>query len=253
MAPNGFPSEDMFKGDSEVLNNMNDTVIFLDWGTASCISAFMELISDVDDTLLASTWVGKLGLRPKYVNEKPIIPDDVKMQLEELEECVIALLETAIKYGRVVIITAAETGWVELSASLFMPRCIPIITQHIKVVSARSTYEELYPASPKKWKIEAFLHEVYNHPNEYSTTPKHIISIGDGPTEREALINLKMAGCDNSFHAKSLKLITYPNAVELKMEVRLLLDNLHTLCTHEEDMDLQISKEVFQTAATSSA
>ncbi|KAF0687855.1 Aste57867_20442 [Aphanomyces stellatus] len=237
MAPNGFLGDDVFQAaaDTSLLTHtMNDTVIFLDW----------------DDTLLASTWVGKLGLRPKYVNEKPVIPDDVKIQLEELEECVIALLETAVRYGRVVIITAAETGWVELSASLFMPRCLPIITQHIKVVSARSTYEELYPGSPKKWKIEAFQHEVYNHPSESNGSspmaPKHIISIGDGPTEREALINLKMSvGCHHAFHAKSLKLITYPNAIELKMEVRLLLDNLHTLCTHEEDMDLQISKEVF--------
>ena len=86
---------------------------------------------------------------------------------------------------------------------------------------------------------------MYNH--SATTTPKHIISIGDGPTEREALINLKMSSYA-SFHAKSLKLITYPNAIELKMEVRLLLDNLHTLCTHEEDMDLQISKDVLQAA-----
>ncbi|RQM23510.1 hypothetical protein B5M09_004635 [Aphanomyces astaci] len=217
----------MFPTDTPILGNMNnDTVIFLDW----------------DDTLLASTWVGKLGLRPKYVNEKPAIPDDVKSQLEELEECVVELLESAVKYGRVVIITAAETGWVELSASLFMPRCLPIISEHIKVVSARSTYEDLYPGSPKKWKIEAFQHEVYFCDNVTDVVPKHIISIGDGPTEREALINLKLSG-SSQFHAKSLKLITYPNAIELKMEVRLLLDNLHTLCTHEEDMDLQISKE----------
>jgi hypothetical protein len=159
-------------------------------------------------------------------------------------------------YGRVVIITAAETGWVELSASLFMPRTLPIINRCIKVVSARSTYEELYPGSPKKWKMEAFQHEVYHSQcnsmsadNKY-IFPKHIISIGDGPTEREALINLKLSSSaaaaphHTSFHAKSLKLITYPNAIELKMEVRLLLDNLHTLCTHEEDLDLQISKDV---------
>ncbi|ETW05456.1 hypothetical protein H310_03219 [Aphanomyces invadans] len=231
MAPNGFPADNVFAPDAPVLDDLtNDTVIFLDW----------------DDTLLASTWVGKLGLRPKYVNEKPIIPDDVKSQLEELEDCVVELLESAVKYGRVVIITAAETGWVELSASLFMPRCLPIISEHIKVVSARSTYEDLYPGSPKKWKIEAFQHEVYycDSVADNSSPPKHIISIGDGPTEREALINLKMSSSGRSpFHAKSLKLITYPNAIELKMEVRLLLDNLHTLCTHEEDMDLQISKE----------
>ncbi|OQS01937.1 hypothetical protein THRCLA_05643 [Thraustotheca clavata] len=232
MAPNGsvFHESSSMNGSGTAASNPhNDTVIFLDW----------------DDTLLASTWVGRLGLRPKYVNEKPQIPEDVKLQLEELEECVIALLESAMKYGRVVIITAAETGWVELSASLFMPRTLPIINSMIKVVSARSTYEDLYPDAPKKWKIEAFQHEVYNHCMD--NTPKHIISIGDGPTEREALINLKMSAYA-SFHAKSLKLITYPNAVELKMEVRLLLDNLHTLCTHEEDMDLQISKEVLQTA-----
>ena len=129
MAPNGAMYTEPTATTPPPAMHDSDTVIFLDWGTSSPLHAGAWLTqAAVDDTLLASTWVGKLGLRPKYVNEKPHIPDDVKLQLEELEECVIALLVNAMKYGRVVIITAAETGWVELSASLFMPRTLPIIT-----------------------------------------------------------------------------------------------------------------------------
>lgn len=222
---------------SSGVNKQEDNVIiFFDW----------------DDTLMASSAIAKLGLCPKYVNEKPEIPVDVHEELKELENSVVQLLEKALSYGRVVIVTAAETGWVELSASLFMPRVISFLNTQIKVVSARSTYEYLYPDCPRRWKIEAFNHEVFPvwevyDDEEASSIPRHIISLGDGPTEREALINVKMQAMD-ACHGKSMKFITYPKINELRLEVELILANLDHLCSHEGDLDLQITWEMLNAA-----
>uniref|UniRef100_K3X2I2 Uncharacterized protein n=1 Tax=Globisporangium ultimum (strain ATCC 200006 / CBS 805.95 / DAOM BR144) TaxID=431595 RepID=K3X2I2_GLOUD len=213
----------------------DNVIIFFDW----------------DDTLMASSAIAKLGLCPKYVNEKPNIPADVLAELKELEHAVVQLLEKALSYGRVVIVTAAESGWVELSASLFMPRVIPFFNTQIKVVSARSTYEYLYPDCPRRWKIEAFNHEVFpvwEMYDEDASIPQHIISLGDGPTEREALINVKMQAMD-ACHGKSMKFITYPKISELRLEVELILANLDHLCSHEGDLDLQITWEMLNNSA----
>ncbi|EGZ07789.1 hypothetical protein PHYSODRAFT_356062 [Phytophthora sojae] len=214
-----------------------DVVIFFDW----------------DDTLMASSAIAKLGLCPKYINEEPDIPDEVQAELKELEESVVQLLETALSYGRVVIVTAAETGWVELSASLFMPRLVPFFNTRIKVISARSTYEYLYPDCPRRWKIEAFNNEVFPVWESYGEEnsagiPRHVISLGDGPTEREALINVKMQAMD-ACHGKSMKFIAYPKISELQLEVELILANMEHLCTHEGDLDLQITWEMLNGGA----
>lgn len=209
----------------------DDVVIFFDW----------------DDTLMASSAIAKLGLCPKYVNDKPAIPADVQQELSKLEDSVLDLLETALLFGRVVIVTAAEAGWVELSASLFLPRVAPLMHSKVKVVSARSTYEYLYPDCPRRWKIEAFNHEVFpvweTFEDETAKIPRHVISLGDGPTEREALINVKMQAMERC-HSKSMKFITYPKIDELRLELELITANLDNLCTHEGDLDLQITWEM---------
>lgn len=201
---------------------------------------------------MASSAIAKLGLCPKYINEKPEIPMDVLAELKALEESVVQLLEAAVGYGRVVIVTAAESGWVELSASLFMPRVVPFLNTQIKVVSARSTYEYLYPDCPRRWKMEAFNHEVFpvweTYDDDDSAVPQHVISLGDGPTEREALINVKMQAMD-ACHGKSMKFITYPKISELRLEVELILANIEHLCTHEGDLDLQITWEMLNGCA----
>ena len=200
----------------------SETVILLDW----------------DDTLLASTWVAKHGLRPRYCDERLEIPEPLRRELAELEEFVLELLHRASLYGRVVIVTAAETGWVELSASLFLPRCLDVIQSSVRVVSARSNYEAIYPDSPMQWKLAAFHHEVFLN----SRTPRHVISLGDSTSEREALIAI--ADMEESIRGKSLKFITRPTLEELKQQVELVLSHLEYMCTHDGSLDLQLSKHL---------
>jgi hypothetical protein len=81
-----------------------------------------------------------------------VLPPEAVSQLSVLEDSVNALLDRALGCGTVVIITNAETGWVELSCRKFLPRCLGIVSR-IRVVSARSTFEALHPDSPSDWKV----------------------------------------------------------------------------------------------------
>lgn len=188
---------------------------------------------------MASSWLSAKGLRPRYTTDQPVIPDAVGKELEQLEKLAIELLTTALGYGRVVIVTAAETGWVELSGSLFLPRCLDLIESHgISIVSARSTYETFYPKQPTQWKIAAFHHEIFD--STENNPPLHVLSLGDSVSEREALRSLTQV--DDSIYAKSMKLISKPTAKELCQQAELILSNLDYLCTHAGELDLKLTK-----------
>ena len=83
---------------------------------------------------------------------RPLQPYEATVELNVLQDSVIELIERAVQTGTVVIITNAETGWVELSCQKFMPRVAPLLNK-VKVISARSTYESRYPESPCDWKV----------------------------------------------------------------------------------------------------
>ena len=66
------------------------------------------------------------------------------------------MLELAVKFGKVYIITNAAEGWVEFSCKRFMPTCFECLNK-ITVISARTKYESKFPGDVPKWKINAFL------------------------------------------------------------------------------------------------
>lgn len=104
---------------------------------------------DWDDTLLCSSWLAQNGLR---LDHPEVIPTATVKQLELLASSVIALLARARTYGKVMIITNAETGWVELSCKRFMPDVFPHLAD-LDIYSARSNFESVNPDSPSEWKV----------------------------------------------------------------------------------------------------
>lgn len=107
------------------------------------------LVFDWDDTLLCSSWLASNGFRLDYPD---VLPASVTKQLEALQGAVVALLKRAQQFGKVMIITNAETGWVELSCKRFIPEVLPHLAD-LDVFSARSNFESLAPDSPSEWKV----------------------------------------------------------------------------------------------------
>merc|ERR1719203_2522611 len=97
---------------------------------------------------------------------------------KEVKELIERACELA---GKVIVVTNAEEGWVDLSCKAWLPSLLPTLAQ-CEVCSARSTYEPQGVTSPAGWKARAFeqaVHQFYSrYPNQ---SWKNIISIGDAP------------------------------------------------------------------------
>lgn len=195
-----------------------DTVIIFDW----------------DDTLLASSFLSSKGYR---LDNNMVRCPDVEAQLRQLERSICNVLSLAMRYGRVHVVTNAETGWVQLSAQKFIPAVLPLLEQ-LTVVSARSTYEELYPDSPLQWKVCAFQERLAPHLVDMSDT-KNVISFGDSHVEREAVRSVTR-GLQRT-KTKSVKFAERPSMEQLRRQIDLVTNCFHYIYSHEGDLDLMLT------------
>jgi len=189
------------------------TVVFLDW----------------DDTLLCSSYLFGQGLRLDTELEPT---HDIFRELKDLETSVVSLLKLARQFGEVHVVTNAETGWVQLSAKKFLPGVVPLL-EDVTILSARSTFETLFPDSPLKWKFCAFSRLSKAH------SPATLISFGDSHVEREAV----QAVGKTLKHAmtKSVKFTEKPNMEQLRKQLDLVTNCFHVIHSHEGDLDLQLT------------
>lgn len=168
--------------------------------------------------------------------DNSIISQELQNQLTALETAVIELLTKAKTYGTVVIITNSENGWVEYSANRFLPRVVPYL-QDIRVISARSLYEPLYPQNPLYWKWNAFINEVnYISCTQKQSGPTNILSFGDSFGERFALLKLT----SNNTLKKSIKLMGKPSSIQLQKQITYITEKLDELVFHKKDLDVFI-------------
>jgi hypothetical protein len=218
-AKNYVANVDPSEMDSKVVHE-KETVIVFDW----------------DDTLLASTFLSSRGLRLDSDRAKVL---EHSAPLKELETSVITLLNLALTYGPVHIITNAETGWVQLSAQKFIPGVVPLLPR-VNVISARSTYEGMFPDSPLKWKFHAFqerLSGIWSSKRE-----KNVLSFGDSHVEREAC-RAVTRGYPNT-RTKSVKFAERPSMEQLRRQIELVTNCFQYIHNHEGDLDLQLTVTV---------
>lgn len=205
-------------GEKKSRRTSESTVIFVDW----------------DDTLLCSSYLSTQGLRLDTEMEPT---HDIFRELKELESSVNSLLQLAKMYGEVHVVTNAETGWVQLSAKKFIPGVIPHL-EGVNVLSARSSYESMFPNAPLKWKFYAFqerLMEVFAK----SQTQKNIISFGDSHVEREA-VRAVTRGLPNT-RTKSVKFTEKPSMAQLRRQLELVTNCFQYIHSHDGDLDLQLT------------
>ena len=227
------------------------------------------MIFDWDDTLFPSSWVAERKLR---LDGGPL-DADTRASLRALEAASLALLSAALEsVDRVIVITNAERGWVELSASRFVPGLLPYLSR-ITIVSARSDYESRYPDDPLSWKMAAFtdmtqcvlLAENKGQGQGRITSSSSaaspdsaalaasassassasasafladgassVISLGDSVHERHALLALKQAPRSIANCAfKSIKFFERPSCAQLTRQINAMVGSLQNVCAHE--------------------
>jgi hypothetical protein len=200
------------------------------------------IVFDWDDTLLCSSFLSSKGLRLDTDRSKH---PELDSPLKELETSAVAVLTLALTYGAVHIITNAETGWVQLSAQKFMPGVLPLLAK-VSVISARSTYEAMFPDSPLKWKYYAFQERLSPTFNSDSKKEKNIISFGDSHVEREA-VRAVTRGYPHT-KCKSVKFAERPSLEQLRRQIELVTNCFQYIHNHEGDLDLQLTVTVNQNA-----
>uniref|UniRef100_A0A7S2MNT6 Uncharacterized protein n=1 Tax=Alexandrium andersonii TaxID=327968 RepID=A0A7S2MNT6_9DINO len=130
------------------------------------------IIFDWDDTLLCSTAATGGNLTSD--------------QLSQLEQTVTATLRLSMSLGETMIVTNGNATWVQDSSRRFLPGVVPTLKE-IEVISARASYEIMYPGDPFAWKRQAFqrlLQRRLNQGNSGKIT--NLIVLGDSPAEMEA-------------------------------------------------------------------
>lgn len=193
------------------------------------------LIFDWDDTVMPSTWISEQGLS---LSEDSIPTEEQKALLQKLAARAAHTLNVAKLHGKVVLVTNAEQGWIELSCQKFMPTLYASL-EDVKILSARSTYEQQGVMSPFEWKYLAFASEIGCHYQDVSADRrKNVISCGDSAHEREALIRVteNMRNCCT----KSLKFVERPDVEQLLKEHELITGCFYDIVNHDGNLDLCI-------------
>lgn len=184
------------------------------------------IIFDWDDTLLCTSFLN--------LAHAASLSSSVKRALKEIEKFVINLLELALSLGQTFIITNAVSGWVELSASEYIPGVLPVL-QRVNVVSARSRYESEYPNEVSQWKARTFL-EVQRQLDSQVIT--NLVSLGDSHFEMEA--TLAMGREFEQATIKTIKFKESPSPEELWRQQELVCKEFERIIGDARDLRVRI-------------
>lgn len=195
------------------------------------------IIFDFDDTLFPSSFVD----RRKLIHARQLedLPAELQKGFADLERIVGRLLSSALHFGTVLIITNAQTGWVELCVGKFMPGLTELLGA-VRVVSARSSFERFFPGDPLCWKAAAFAHELHQLQKASGGALRNVMSFGDSIEERTAV---KIASGQLHSRAKSVKFLDQPSPRQLQHQIEVVTNCLEWIWRHNGDLDVVLTLE----------
>jgi len=206
------------------------------------------IISDWDDTLnISNMLVGEYARYASMLEECPEIPKELQPIFDVVAKATKEFLTEAQKYGRVIIVTNASEGWVQISCKRFMPSIYDLVTS-FTIISARECYEE-YTPSPHLWKQYAFRDILLT---QFLKTPdirKNIISVGDGTAEQYAIRSLR-ASCYGKTNIdlitiKSIRIIGMVKEGVMARQLKFITDSLDKIVQYSLPIDVELEFDKF--------
>jgi len=164
-------------------------------------------IFDWDDTLLCTSWLDRH-------QHQETLPDEIQSDLRRICKLVKQLLKKALLRGPTYIVTNAVQGWVEKSASMYMPALDDVLKQ-IHIVSAQAIHGEQYPEEISVWKRNTFAEMQSRWSTDMETS---VIVLGDSDYEINAARALAHANCV----IKTVKFREKPSARELLLQLQVI-------------------------------
>ena len=204
------------------------------------------IIFDVDDSLVATSWIVKNNIdinNPTYKNKY------IRL-FKELDELLFKLFTKILKYKntKVVFVTNATKLWVYIWLEI-LPNTKEIVEKKVGIISARDLYKKKYPGDGFIWKKLTFESLVMNYYMNKKGN-QNIISIGDAPFEHQATVNLYKEFKNKIRLLKPIKMIQSPNYDEILDQLRVLYNNFNAIYTSKRHLDIKFTdKQTFEKIA----
>lgn len=144
-------------------------------------------IFDWDDTLLPSSWISQKGLTlDSNAEEMRLWRPYLGRAATRAEHT----LSGARALGQVIIVTNAESGWVDLSCRKFMPALADLL-RHFHIVSARSMYESSCCNTPFMWKVSKQIFSIFICPSSRRRPRKGVCFYPRKPRRHVLLMKIR--------------------------------------------------------------
>jgi hypothetical protein len=193
------------------------------------------LIVDWDDTIFPTTFMAQMGIahnaRPSDV---PTVARDALRKYAYRVKETFKLLES---HGRVVIVTNARAGWIELSCAHFLPEIESLVRSFRRISAQPPDISEGQELRPAEWKADAFVAIAQAHYGQDNTVGQPLFSLGDAMYEREAVHRTSER---LGVVSQSVKLLDHPSLDVLAAEHASLQEDgyLEDLLRREDGFDL---------------
>ena len=193
-------------------------------------------IFDWDDTLFFTSHLNRN--KDSFFSSYELPKRELK-KMKEIEYYVDRILNKALSYGMVFIITNSSDGWIQKSAKLFYPELTPILNR-INIISARSLFEKKYPNNLEMWKIKAFtdLPEIFDINKK---VPTNIICIGDNDIEIKC--GKKLAESFDDYVLKTVKFRENPDLDELIKQLNLIDIEFMRVLNYPKTLSILVDKK----------
>ena len=195
------------------------------------------LIFDFDDTLFCTKYLDTFALSYQDIFNCRVSLEQVNACLaHEIKELECAILDLFMNIGQncdIVIISNADLKWINNCLTHFLPELNDYLRDNdIKIHSAKNTFSKIVK-TPADWKIKCFkkvVDEMYGEDVFYDL---NVISIGDGKEEKKAVFNLAKNLKFRKLRAKFIRMISFPSAASIILQLKYLNDNINEMILDE--------------------
>eukprot|EP00929_Paragymnodinium_shiwhaense_P069408 TRINITY_DN35000_c0_g2_i1.p1 TRINITY_DN35000_c0_g2~~TRINITY_DN35000_c0_g2_i1.p1 ORF type:complete len:452 (-),score=73.86 TRINITY_DN35000_c0_g2_i1:119-1474(-) len=197
------------------------------------------VVFDWDDTLFPMSALydsGQLWSPPPEGDD-----EELPRSISACAEAACKALNTARRYGRVVIVTNSVNGWVQEMVSRFMPS-LQAELANVSTISAQSIYAPQGFSDPSSWKSLCFQRIALCLQNDLWTNAhklRDLVSIGDSLCERAAAFEAS-ADLGIPCFVKSVKFVDRPSIDDVTKQLTHLTKTFEWLMDHEGTLDLSL-------------
>ena len=192
------------------------------------------IIFDFDDTLFCTKYFDTFTLSYQDIFSCKVSLEEINpcllRELKELESTIIELFMNLQQNYDIIIISNANMKWINNCLTHFLEELKEYINENnIKIYSAKNMFNKIVK-NKHDWKIKCFkkvINDIYKDHLKYSDLT--VISIGDNNEEKKAVFNLAKNNKFQKIKAKFIRMISYPSAATIILELKYLNKNLNNM------------------------